>query len=702
MKKKLLLLLLIFLFIPFIVNANRLDDLQIKWTENKSEDGYIYNPYLEIDANYFHLKTSVKGNYNQSRIIETNEGYIIIGNYTISQYNRKTGLEKSIEYDRMNYIIDKDIIYIISYNYQNHETTLEMFNNKLESLNSLTIEKSEYDYIFSENDYLIFLLQKHDSNKGNINTIITLDKKTFKKINQSTLITSSSLEVIDQKVFNEYRDNYYYLDENYNIIPQTLLNNNEYTKINFSVLNKYNVDGTEIKSVDLSPSSYSAKTQALQIVHNNKIYVGVQECLYDSSQKVYNNRAAYYLYDSELNLLNSKIITAKQTSAYEGCGNKLEVRMFQNEKGVFTSWDSKNYKIDSNFTFTETDSSNLYSDNKLPYTGKIEPNTKYQAFEEAGLILRILGDELESKLSEKYEYADVYPIYDAYFDEKKKELIINVTWLQRIMIDGDYTTKTKTELIIINEETTFENLNRIIISDEKTTKNVYKPNNVITVTDEYIILGITNEGITKILFYDHEYNLLKEFKKEETQDLSIQKIDYENRHLLLIYSSLAPMPGSIMGNDKEKIITTDATNNMKLNNQEIINPVIHQGSSRNGSDMLIEYYEAPFNIITKTNGNGVVEADHITAEGGTEVKFVVKPEEGYVLGEVKVTDSYGNVIIFTDYTFTMPSADVLIEAKFVPIEKNPDTSDISITFGIIIIIAGIIMFYNYKKRNKLN
>ena len=51
MKKKLLLLLL--LFIPFIVNASRIDDLKLKWSDSLDYDGYIYNPYLENDEKYF-------------------------------------------------------------------------------------------------------------------------------------------------------------------------------------------------------------------------------------------------------------------------------------------------------------------------------------------------------------------------------------------------------------------------------------------------------------------------------------------------------------------------------------------------------------------------------------------------------------------------------------------------------------------------
>ena len=110
-----------------------------------------------------------------------------------------------------------------------------------------------------------------------------------------------------------------------------------------------------------------------------------------------------------------------------------------------------------------------------------------------------------------------------------------------------------------------------------------------------------------------------------------------------------------------------------------------------------------YQIETKTDGNGTVEADHIEAEGGTEVKFTVTPNEGYVLSEVKVTDANGNVVIFTDYTFTMPNANVLIEATFVPIPKkeNPDTSDIIAIACTILVISGILLTFTNNKKKSL-
>lgn len=120
----------------------------------------------------------------------------------------------------------------------------------------------------------------------------------------------------------------------------------------------------------------------------------------------------------------------------------------------------------------------------------------------------------------------------------------------------------------------------------------------------------------------------------------------------------------------------------------------------NDANAIIAEFTVIFNITTKTDGNGTITPSTTTEHSGNEVTFVVTPNEGYVLSEVKVTDENGNIIIFTDYKFTMPSANVLIEATFVKEEKNPETSDIIIVTITILILSGVILtFVNHKKND---
>ena len=101
-------------------------------------------------------------------------------------------------------------------------------------------------------------------------------------------------------------------------------------------------------------------------------------------------------------------------------------------------------------------------------------------------------------------------------------------------------------------------------------------------------------------------------------------------------------------------------------------------------------------IETKTDGNGTVAIEKVTASGGEVIKFTVTPKDGYVLSEVKVTDSEGNIVTITDYTFTMPNASVLVEAKFVP--ENPNTKTFLTIIPIIVFIAAAIVYVKTKTK----
>ena len=105
----------------------------------------------------------------------------------------------------------------------------------------------------------------------------------------------------------------------------------------------------------------------------------------------------------------------------------------------------------------------------------------------------------------------------------------------------------------------------------------------------------------------------------------------------------------------------------------------------------------PLTIETKTDGNGTVTAVP-SSRYGEDVSFTVTPKEGFVLGEVKVTDEFGNVVIFTDYHFTMPNANVVIDVTFLP--ENSETADIAIVALVVIALGtGIVLLKNRKRLN---
>lgn len=110
------------------------------------------------------------------------------------------------------------------------------------------------------------------------------------------------------------------------------------------------------------------------------------------------------------------------------------------------------------------------------------------------------------------------------------------------------------------------------------------------------------------------------------------------------------------------------------------------------------YFNVIHNVYTKTDGNGTVEANKVEAEWGDAIEFTITPKEGYVLDAVKVTDSDGNVMEFTDYKFTMPNADVTIEVSFYV--KNPETyAFIGIAIVAILAVSVVAIYVSKKKLN---
>ena len=89
----------------------------------------------------------------------------------------------------------------------------------------------------------------------------------------------------------------------------------------------------------------------------------------------------------------------------------------------------------------------------------------------------------------------------------------------------------------------------------------------------------------------------------------------------------------------------------------------------------------PVNTPNKTE-NGTVTVSPRYAERGDTVTITVKPDDGFKLDELTVTDKNGNELKLTDkgngkYTFTMPASKVEIKATFVKEVETSPFSDVS-------------------------
>ena len=183
--------------------------------------------------------------------------------------------------------------------------------------------------------------------------------------------------------------------------------------------------------------------------------------------------------------------------------------------------------------------------------------------------------------------------------------------------------------------------------------------------------------------------------------IGIKKLDENTQKEIIILDMNGNIVQTIVNDDP--FIITGGNYNFMVNNVDESSeycPIAPHSSTRTAPAIKCykhwqKVYYIPLNISTKVEGKGKIEVVE-SAHNGEQVTFKITPEEGYVLGVVKVTDANGNVLTFTSNTFTMPSSDVTIEATFIP--ENPETSDIKIiVLSVILIIGSIIGFINFKK-----
>lgn len=183
--------------------------------------------------------------------------------------------------------------------------------------------------------------------------------------------------------------------------------------------------------------------------------------------------------------------------------------------------------------------------------------------------------------------------------------------------------------------------------------------------------------------------------------VGVKKVEDDTQKEIIILDMNGNIVQTIVNDDP--FIITGGNYNFMVNNVDESSeycPIAPHSSTRTAPAIKCykhwqKVYYIPLNISTKVEGKGKIEVVE-SARNGEQVTFKITPEEGYVLGVVKVTDADGNVLTFTSNTFTMPSSDVTIEATFVL--ENPNTADIKIILlSIVLIVGSVIGFINFKK-----
>lgn len=293
-------------------------------------------------------------------------------------------------------------------------------------------------------------------------------------------------------------------------------------------------------------------------------------------------------------------------------------------------------------------------------------------------------DGRERYYSEDYYLETVYEYFDFYQIHKENDNIVIWTIEEDIVVDNNltsYTTRENSWKAKYGDGSDYS----FNLSD----KDAILTSGTITEGDKYIAFLKEND---KEIYLTDEYSTFVFPIKVNDYYIVLGLADKLESDILIIKD------GEIV-----QKISGNYWNLRKINNGFVVKNLgigvpYYFGNVSESQNVLSEVYYT-FIVNTKTDGNGEITFERKTNGDEDIIEFEVKPNEGYVLGEIKVTDSEGNTIIFTDYKFIMPSADVLIEATFVP--KNPNTDTFFTVIAVIMVIAAFALILGVNKKKQL-
>lgn len=411
---------------------------------------------------------------------------------------------------------------------------------------------------------------------------------------------------------------------------------------------KYNKITSEITSLSLGNWDTT-----ITPIGDNYIVVARE---YDNSASTNRNRLV--MIDKNLKIIKEKEI--------EPLGEYIFYSNVYNDNGTIFITDTRNnyYTIDEELNITKTTTK--------PSTSKRELlNKEYQE------LLSKEDPTITFIKAETNDFDTIFVLTKQYYEENTKEKVELREY--------------KKDQTLINKKTLYDG--------EAATgfRSGYVSYKKIKIED-YFVEAYSFNGIVYINIYDSNNNLIKEINDYYAEKTDAIELQYNQNKI-----------GEVVAIEKINngflLITSTFTTNYPISAQGIkmTENESLQAKGIVGTTFFLTY-TLDYNIKIKTDNNGTISSSKDNASEGDEITFVITPNEGYVLSQVKVTDNEGNVLIFKENTFTMPNADVIIEATFnkIPEEKNPDTSDITIVLCILIITIGTIITYiNIKKAQEL-
>ena len=155
------------------------------------------------------------------------------------------------------------------------------------------------------------------------------------------------------------------------------------------------------------------------------------------------------------------------------------------------------------------------------------------------------------------------------------------------------------------------------------------------------------------------------FREGETPLCGAEPADYA-----AVDAALGKIPADLTAYTDESVEALRAAEEAVIRGKAIAKQAEVDAMAKAIEDAIAALVQKSYPVtISGTTEHGTVTASTEAAVGGSTVTITVKPDSGYTLGGITVTDSEGNELSLTDngngaYTFTMPSGKVEIHVTF--------------------------------------
>ena len=525
--------------------------------------------------------------------------------------------------------------------------TLESYNKQTGEIKAYDSETA-IDYEKIGNSYLV--LENIYNDDEIVSKFVLLDSN-LNVLKEKELSHDSryfyNLEYVDNElILVDNGSNAYSIDNDLNITSKNKLSDGSY------VVYSYNYDKNEAYVIKFDSNHKEIKRQVFEEDYGyNTDYVRKDNYyLYINSDSVkWDYKYIFYLVDENADIVDTYeiIVSSRYNNLHLASNNE-----------IYTTNSSISYKIsiDNEKIVLVAEDAPKKDNNVVVDSDKIE-------FEE------ILNKEIGEFSDYSFEYEKLENNYFALY----------VTWY-------DYSAE---DTVKIYEFRYYDSSKKLLIEE-----SYKKFDDLDKIYDSFLLnnnLGFLAliENNFYLVFLDENFNVTSKINTK------FSNLDFNGGFVKILNNGIYVKFYEIMGTPCgiESVVDSEST--------MLGFPDTSAGYCKHYSNVGFQYYEFPFLIETKTDGNGTLVSSKKISDYGEEITFTVQPNKGYTLEKVIVTDKNGNVVTFTDNTFTMPSADVIIEATFLP--ENPPTSDLIVMIvSFLGIFCLIICVLSSKKMEFLN